>query len=134
MLQASQLALKLQMMDMDDIGLANSASSSQKQQSNTSSREMLLEFDARHLQAISASGDTRVTEAAAVSSSISHDIPVDTPRFEAVLDKALPHINSAALNGVSDGNSNSDALTESDLGSFPSGSNSARLSNSGRCL
>jgi hypothetical protein len=123
------------MMDMDDTDPINLALSASTQPPNSSNREMLLEFDARNSQTMPDSSNARLSEsAAAASSTLCHDIPTVTPRFQAITDTALPPASSAVVSGLPDGNDLADALTESDLSSFPSGSNSARLSSSGRCI
>jgi hypothetical protein len=127
--QASQLALKLQMMDDMDVKSSSSAPTSGPN-FDTSSREMLLEYSDCPSQPHI---DQRVRETAADGTGQEcHDIPIDTPRFLSLRDtKPLP-TDGAPANGVSD--MNTDSVTESDLSSFPSGSNSARYSNSGRCV
>ncbi len=126
--QASQLALKLQMMDDMDVMNSSSAPTSGRD-FDASSREMLLEYSDCPTQLRI---DQRILETPAdVAGQECHDIPIDTPRFLSLRDtKPLPTDGTPA-NGLSD--FNTDSVTESDLSSFPSGSNSARYSNSGRC-
>jgi hypothetical protein len=117
---------------MDDRDVTNSSSMpTSARETVSSSREMLLEHDARASQPNVLAVNQRVVQAATGGTEHEHhDIPIDTPRFQALRGAAPPPANGSAPSALPDAYTGS--ITDSDLSSLPSGSNSARCSNSGR--
>ena len=129
-MQASQLAFKLQMMDDRDLSNPSSVPTFARE-TVTSSRDLLPVHEARAFQPNVPALDQRVVEigTGGTYQEEHHDIPIDTPRFQALRD-AAPLPANASTSALPDAYTGS--ITDSDLSSLPSGSNSARCSNSGR--
>ncbi len=117
---------------MDDRDLTNPSSlPTFPRETVTSSRDLLPEHDARAFQPNVPALDQRVVEigSGGTYQEEHHDIPIDTPRFQALRD-AAPLPANASTSALPDAYTGS--ITDSDLSSLPSGSNSARWIKIGR--